>query len=103
MTVFNADQFRTFVINAGPRPASSAWRMASKQPGWVSRIAAIAFLLIIGLPILLLVGLAILAAVVVFFVLALVNLVMNIVGGWFRGMGPRRDGRENVKVIRRDP
>ena len=63
----------------------------------VARAAAVAFLVVVGLPILVLVLLAITAAVVVFGVLAGIDALMRAV------RGPRRveDGRENVRVIER--
>jgi uncharacterized BrkB/YihY/UPF0761 family membrane protein len=77
--------------------AARVWRVAATQPGWVSRIAALTFLIVIGLPIVLLILLALLAAVVVFTVLALVSMVVM----WVRGLFPQHDGRENVRVMRR--
>ena len=76
------------------------WRAASTQPGWLGRAVLLTFILVIAVPIFLLVALALLAAMAVFAVLFSVNyLAMKI-----RGALPKRDGRENVRVIeRRDP
>jgi hypothetical protein len=75
------------------------YRWAATRPGWVARAAALAFLIVVGLPILALVFLAILAAAVVFGVLAGADALLRAL------RGPKRveDGRENVRVIdRRD-
>ncbi|MHC4427695.1 MAG: hypothetical protein ACYS0D_03715 [Planctomycetota bacterium] len=72
------------------------YRWASSRPSWVARAAAVAFLIVVGLPILVLVLLAIVAAAVVFGVLAATDALLRAV------RGPRRveDGRENVRVRR---
>jgi hypothetical protein len=73
--------------------------MAQSQPGWITRLAAIAVLMVIGLPIFLLVMFAFLVGGIVFAFLALTNaLVVKV-----KGVLPRRDGRENVRVIHRTP
>ena len=56
------------------------------------------FLLVVGLPILLLIGLAIFAATIVFTSFALVNVALI----RLRGILPKRDGRSNVRVIKRE-
>ena len=82
---------------SGSQRAGQAWRMASRQPSWITRITVLAFLLVIGIPVGLLILGAILAAALIFGVLVLVNgLMMKI-----RGLLPKRDGRKNVRVIRR--
>ncbi len=85
------------------RYAAGVWRAAASQPGWITRIALMTFLLVVGLPILLLVMAAILIAAVVFAGLALLNGVVARVRGMRGGRGAlgRRDGRANVRVIRR--
>ncbi len=82
--------------NRGAESASHVWRAVSSQPNWISRIALLAFFIIIGLPIVLLFVLAVLVSVAVFAVLAGAYSLYNLV----RGSLPRSDGRENV-VVRR--
>ncbi len=91
------ERISTFA-NDGAGRAQTVFQTVARQPSWITRIALMAFLIVIGLPIFLLLLLAIFAAVVIFSVLAVVNaIVMKVKGGL-----PRRpDGRENVRVIRR--
>ncbi len=84
-------------MNAGQQRAGSAWRVASSQPSWVARAAAVAFLLVVLVPLLLLFSLAVLAALAVFGVLAGANWLMNTM----RSALPSHDGRENVRVIQK--
>lgn len=91
------DVTRISIVENGGRRVSAAVSAIRSQPGWVTRFALMTFLIVISLPILLLVLLAIVASVIVFGILAGVNaLVARIRGGL-----PQRDGRENVRVIRR--
>jgi len=85
-------------VSRGPNTAGSMWRVAASQPGWVTRWAMIAFLLVIGIPIFLLIMCAILAAIVVFTVLAGFNWLRWRFG---RAMSNRGLQRRNVRVIRR--
>lgn len=88
----------TRYVSSGSQGAQQVWQTVSSQPSWVSRVALLAFFLVIGLPILLLVLLAVFAAVVMFSILALANAAVM----WVKGRLPQRDsGRENVRVIRR--
>lgn len=81
----------------GSQRAGQAWRVASRQPSWITRLTVLTFLLVIGIPVAVLILAAILAAGIIFGLLVLANnLVMKI-----KGMLPKRDGRENVRVIRR--
>ncbi|MEM7227706.1 MAG: hypothetical protein AAF432_02720 [Planctomycetota bacterium] len=82
----------------GASQARQAWAVAQRQPSWVTKVAAVTFMLVIALPLLLLLVLAIAMAVVVFIVLGLVAAVVRGV----RGVLPRQDGRENVVVRRRE-
>ncbi len=75
----------------------SGYEWVASRPSWVTRVALVTFLLIVGLPVLLLLGVAILAAVGVFFVLAAGHFLLRKV----QGLLPARDGRSNVRVIRR--
>ncbi len=85
-----------FAVSSFDR-AGGTFRFAARQPSWIARATLIAFLLVIGAPILLVLLLALLVGVVVFGVLAGVNRVVTGV----RGVMPRDDGRENVRVIQR--
>lgn len=81
----------------GYERAGTVLRMVQSQPGWITRLAALVVLIVIGLPIFLLVMVALFAGAFVFAMLALINgLAMKIRGGL-----PRSDGRENVRVIQR--
>lgn len=66
------------------------------QPGWITRAALLTAFIIIGLPILLLALIALFAGIVVFGVLAALNVLMARLRGQFRS-----DGRANVRVIQR--
>ena len=118
-------------MQAGGRGAGEAWQVVSRQPGWITRAVLTLFMLLIALPFLALFVLAIIGATLLFLVLAAVNMVLGSIrsllggggplagpgaaadtdadagaGGQSRPRGPRprdgRDGRENVRVIRRD-
>ena len=78
--------------------AARGYQWVASQPSWIVRLALVIFLLVVGLPILLLIGLAIFAATIVFTGFALVNLALV----RLRGTLPKRDGRSNVRVIRRE-
>ena len=78
--------------------AARSYRWVASQPSWIVRLALLIFLLIVGLPILILVGLAIFAATIVFTGFALMNVALI----RLRGILPKRDGRSNVRVIKRD-
>ena len=67
------------------------------QPSWITRAATMAFVIVIAIPIILLVMFALLVGVFVFAVLAALNLLLTRISPRL----PRRDGRENVRVIRR--
>ncbi len=91
--------FKSYTAEQSSR-AAAMWRAAAAQPGWITRVALLTFLLVVGLPSLLLLILAVVFAAVVFGVLALVNTTLV----RLRAALPRRDGRSNVRVIRRsDP
>lgn len=75
----------------------AAWEHVTQQPSWIIRVALAVFFVILAIPIVLLLLIAFLAALVIFSMLAIVNACLNAV----RGLGPRRDGRDNVRVIRR--
>jgi len=60
-------------------------------------------MIVIGVPLAILFGLALLAGVVVFAGLALANAVIRVLGGGRAAGRPGEvEGRENVRVIRRD-
>jgi hypothetical protein len=81
----------------GTQRAARAWQTVASQPSWIARIALYTFLIVIGLPIAILFVLALVLAMFVFAVLAGCYWLWTRV----RGALPRRDGRENVKVVRR--
>ena len=82
---------------SGSERASAAWQSINAQPSWLARAVVWAFLLVVALPVLALLLLALLVATIVFGVLWLANKVLLLL----RPVLPRRDGRENVRVIRR--
>ena len=75
--------------------AGRAWQTLRAQPSWVTKAAAIAFVLVIGIPLAILLLVALVVATMVFALLWAVNRVLNLLGGAL----PRRDGRQNVRVI----
>ncbi len=77
--------------------AQQAWSVAQRQPSWVTKVAAVTFLLVIAIPVLMLFFAAVIIALAVFLVLGIVAWIMRSV----RGLMPKRDGRENVIVRRR--
>ena len=79
------------------RSVSIRGARAMQHPSWAVRAAALAFAIVIGLPLLLLFLLALLAATIVFAALWGANRVF----AGLRGLLPRSDGRENVRVITR--
>ena len=81
----------------GARRVSAMWQNAAAQPNWVSRVALLTFILVIGVPIFLLVTLALIAASFVFAILIGVSYVLMKI----RGLLPVRDGRKSVRVIER--
>lgn len=92
--------FRVNVRNyaeSGSERATAAWQSINSQPSWLARAVVWAFLIVVALPLLLLMIIALLVATIVFGVLWLVNKVLLLL----RPVLPRRDGRENVRVIRR--
>ncbi|MBM44152.1 MAG: hypothetical protein CMJ36_03945 [Phycisphaerae bacterium] len=85
-------------MSPGSARAAEAFRRINQQPSWVMKAAALAFLIVFGLPILLLLVLAAIAASVVFAILGLFN---ALVGGAKSRRGPEAK-RRNVRVINRD-
>lgn len=77
------------VFPAGARAASG---------GGVLRALTILVVLIVAIPVALILAAVGIVGLLVLLGLALVN---RLIAG-VRGLGPRRDGRENVRVIRRD-
>ena len=95
------------VMQSGSGRAFGSYQSALRQPSWAMRAAWLTFFIVIGIPILLLVIVAGLAALTVVLVLSLVAATV----GWFQrtlGLTPQEpmsgedEGRENVRVIRRD-
>lgn len=91
------DKIRSFTSQQRQRAARSYQWIAS-QPSWVMRLALLSFFIVVVLPIMLLVFIAVAAMVLVFGSLAAVNVLFN----KLKNLLPTRDGRSNVKVIRRD-
>ncbi len=89
-------RFNTFSTRGAQRVASM-WQTAARQPSWVSRVALLTFIVVIGVPIFILVALALIAATFVFAILIGVNWVLS----KFKRALPVRDGRQNVRVSER--
>ena len=85
-------------INESAGRAGSTYRYVARQPNWIVRAVVLTFLLILAIPIAMLFMLALLGGLLVFAVLVAVNAVLN----GFRNVMPARDGRENVRIIRRE-
>jgi len=83
--------------NQGQQRATAAWQRINTQPSWIVKATALAFILVVGVPIVLLILLALVVASVLFAILWGVNQI--ILG--FKGFLPEREGRKNVRVIRR--
>ncbi len=86
------------IMNDGSRHAGTAWRAAQSQPGWLARVIAVVLILILIVPIVILTVLAVLLVAIAFGILAVAHRIRR----WFRSLLPRDDGRQNVRVIRRD-
>lgn len=103
-----AFRFHVHDLSQDPRFAGFT-RQWSAQPSWVWRLAIIAGLLFVVLPlvaIVLVLGLAFaLTFGLVFALLAAANRLGRFIGGLSQGRGlrPGDDGRRNVRVIRREP
>lgn len=95
--MFRITRIQTYTAQ-GAQSTSRIWQTAVSQPGWISRIALLTFLIVVGLPLMLLVLIALLFAVIVFTILAMFH------GVWLRLRGAisHQDGRENVRIIRRE-
>ena len=79
-----------------------------RRPGWVTRTAVLAAVLTVVVPLLLLLLAALVVGLMVFVVLGLVGWVVAVVSdGWARVAASghqapwRRQGRRNVRVVRR--
>ena len=77
--------------------AARGYHWLTSQPSWVVRLVLLIFMLVVGLPLLLLAIVAVIAATIVFTGLALINAGV----ARLRGLLPKRDGRSNVRVIKR--
>jgi uncharacterized membrane protein len=96
--MFRIIEIRRYTEDGSER-VRSAWQYATNQPSWIARFALTVFLFIIMLPIVALLMIAFLVAVVVFLVLAVANAAISLIRMLVSG---RSDGRENVRVVRRD-
>ncbi|MCA9297023.1 MAG: hypothetical protein KC983_10910 [Phycisphaerales bacterium] len=81
----------------GAARAQRVWSVAQQQPSWVTKIAAVTFLLVIAIPVLFLFFAALIMGLAVFIVLGIAAWILRAV----RRILPHRDGRENVIVRRR--
>jgi hypothetical protein len=73
---------------------------ASVPPNWIARVALLAIIIVVATPILVLAVLVALITVIGLIMASTVNMLI----GAITGIIPRRDGRENVRVIvRREP
>lgn len=72
--------------------------IVASQPWWVVRTSMIAFVLVAAIPLVIVFVAATLASVIVFFVLAMINFIMQKLGMGEGGSGGGA-GRENVRVI----
>lgn len=91
--------FTVFTSTPGHSRRAVSW--AAQQPGWVARAAATVVVLVIALLALVLVVPALLIGAVLFVVLSFVVMVRARLANW-RSRRARTEGRENVRVIRRD-
>ncbi len=84
-------------------PSAGMWYAhASKQPGWVTKTALTAALLVVVVPVVLLTLAAVVIGLICFTVLGLIASAGRFITGLFDGSHkPRDDGRRNVQVIDR--
>jgi len=93
-------------------PSIGPWyARIERQPSWVVKAATIAALLVVVLPLLMLTLAAVLVGLCVFFLLAALLTILNLVGKLISGQyhlpsksdktDGRDDGRRNVRVIHR--
>ena len=85
-------------INEGAQRAGATYRYAARQPSWIMRAVTMTVLLIIAIPIFLLVMFALLCGAIVFAVLYGVHAIAS----GIRNLFPGSDGRENVRIVRRE-
>lgn len=95
----------TFNVNNLSR--ARAWHTrVSRQPGWVIGVTVAAIVLVFVIPLALLAMAALLVGTLVFLVAAAIAklsaIVTGLLGGEVREPYPTEDGRENVRVIRRE-
>lgn len=85
-------------VAPGSSQFTNVFRQVNRQPNWAIKVAALVFLLIVGIPILALLVIATITATVVFAVIALGNALLN----KCRSIGKGDAGRKNVRVINRN-
>jgi len=90
-------------------PTLGPWyARVERRPGWVVQIALLAAVLVVLVPLFLLVAAAVLVGLAVFLVLGVLVQILRVLSGWRDRIGSRSsgtsigDGRQNVRVIRRD-
>jgi glucan phosphoethanolaminetransferase (alkaline phosphatase superfamily) len=86
------------IVNQGSQRANAAWGAVQRQPSWIVKTCAAVAAMLVLIPLLAVVLIVIAVVFVVFLVLWAINWVL----GGFKSFIPKRDGRENVRVIRRD-
>lgn len=91
--------FTPFTSTPGHSRRAVSW--ATGQPGWFARAAATAVVLALALLALLLIVPALLIGAVLFVVFSVIVMVRARLANW-RSRRARTEGRENVRVIRRD-
>ncbi|MCP3902698.1 MAG: hypothetical protein GY715_03600 [Planctomycetes bacterium] len=91
----------TVIAREGSRRAAGAWDHANAQPSWILRTVLAVLFLLLAIPLLVVVLIAIAVVTVLFVILAFVNRALTALRNL---VAPGRDdeGRENVRVIRRD-
>lgn len=84
-------------------PGAGVWvTRISRQPGWVTKTALLAAMLVVVVPIVLLTLAAVVIGLTCLGVLGLIASAGRFVAGLFGGAHPRKDdGRRNVQIIDR--
>jgi hypothetical protein len=102
-TMFETNTWRVSVD-----PAVRMYQRVQKEPGWVTKTAALAAFLVLVLPLMFLGLLALLTGILVFGTLAFVNKVWHTITGkslfttTIKRPDPGDDVRQNVRVLGRD-
>ena len=86
------------VVGGGGRQARTVFESAFRKPSAGQRALAVALLVFLGIPILIIAVILAVALMIVLAILGVGALAMR----WVRGLFPKKDGRENVRVVRRE-